>query len=51
MSPPIDMAALPRPLQEAFAQAGQIMAFVKTYDMETFQVERDGEDIKMKTNS
>ena len=25
--------------------------FVKTYDMETFQVERDGDDIKLKINS
>jgi nitrite reductase/ring-hydroxylating ferredoxin subunit len=51
MSPPMDMAVLPKPLQEAFAQAAQIMAFVKTYDMETYQVEKDGEDIKLKTNS
>jgi hypothetical protein len=47
----MDMAALPKPLQDAFAQAAQIMAFVKTYDMETFEVERDGEDIKLKINS
>jgi nitrite reductase/ring-hydroxylating ferredoxin subunit len=51
MSPPMDMAVLPKPLQEAFAQAAQIMAFVKTYDMETFEVKRDGEDIKLKINS
>ena len=51
MSPPMDMAALPKSLQDAFAHAAQVMAFVKTYDMETFQVERDGEDIKLKTNS
>jgi uncharacterized protein with HEPN domain len=49
MSPlPMDMAALPKPLQDALAQAAQIMAFVKTYDMETFEVERDGEDVKLK---
>jgi nitrite reductase/ring-hydroxylating ferredoxin subunit len=51
MSPPMDMAALPKPLQDAFALAAQIMAFVKAYDMETFQVERDGDDIKLKINS
>ena len=51
MSPPMDMAALPKSLQNAFAHAAQVMAFVKTYDMEIFQVERDGEDIKLKTNS
>ena len=51
MSPPMDMVALPKALQDAFAQAAQIMAFVKTYDMETFQVEKDGEDIKLKINS
>ena len=51
MSPPMDMAALPKPLQDAFALAAQIMAFVKTDDMETFQVERDGDDIKLKINS
>ena len=51
MSPPMDMVALPKPLQDAFAHAAQIMAFVKTYDMETFQVEKDGDDIKLKTNS
>ena len=51
MSPPMDIAALPKPLQDAFAHAAQIMAFVKTYDMETFQVERDGDDIKLKINS
>ena len=34
--PPMDMAAPPKPLKDAFAHAGQIMAFVKTYDMETF---------------
>ena len=47
----MDMAALPKPLEDAFAYAAQIMAFVKTYDMETFEVERHGEDIKLKTNS
>jgi nitrite reductase/ring-hydroxylating ferredoxin subunit len=41
MSPPMDMAALPKSLQDVFAQAAQIMAFVKTYDMETFEVKRD----------
>jgi hypothetical protein len=46
--PPMDMAALPKPLQDALVQAARIMAFVKTYDMETFEVERDGEDIKLK---
>jgi nitrite reductase/ring-hydroxylating ferredoxin subunit len=51
MSPPMDMAALSKPLQDAFAHAAQIMASVKTYDMETFGVERDGEDIKLKINS
>ena len=51
MSPPMDMAALPKSLQNAFAHAAQVVAFVKTYDMETSQVERDGEDIKLKTNS
>lgn len=51
MSPPMDMAALPKPLQDAFAYAGQITAFVKTYDMETFEIESDGEDIKLKINS
>jgi nitrite reductase/ring-hydroxylating ferredoxin subunit len=51
MSPPMDMAALPKPLQDAFAHAAQIMAFVKTYDMETFEVESDGEDIRLKINS
>ena len=51
MPPPRDMAALPKPLQDAFALAAQIMAFVKPYDMETFQVERDGDDLKMKINS
>ena len=51
MSPPMDMVALPKPLQDAFAQAAQIMAFVKTYDMETFEVKRDGEDIKLKISS
>ena len=30
VSPPMDMAALPKPLQDAFAHAAQIMAFVKT---------------------
>jgi nitrite reductase/ring-hydroxylating ferredoxin subunit len=49
--PPMDMAALPKPMQDALAQAAQIMAFVKTYDMETFEVEKDGEDIKLKINS
>jgi nitrite reductase/ring-hydroxylating ferredoxin subunit len=49
--PPMEMASLPKPPQDAFAHAGKIMAFVKTYDMETFQVERDGEDIKLKINS
>jgi hypothetical protein len=39
---------LPKPLQEALAQAAQIMAFVKTYDMETLELERDGEDVKLK---
>jgi hypothetical protein len=49
MSPlPMDMAALPKPLQDALAQAAHIMTFVKTYDMETFEVERDGEDVKLK---
>ena len=51
MSPPMDMAVLPKSLQDAFAQAAQIMAFVKTYDMETFEVKRDEEDIKLKINS
>jgi nitrite reductase/ring-hydroxylating ferredoxin subunit len=51
MYPPMDMVALPKPLQDAFAQAAQIMSFVKTYDMETFEVKRDGEDIKLKINS
>jgi nitrite reductase/ring-hydroxylating ferredoxin subunit len=51
LSPPMDMVALPKALQDAFAHAAQIVEFVKTYDMETFQVERDGEDIKLKTNS
>jgi nitrite reductase/ring-hydroxylating ferredoxin subunit len=52
MSPPMDMVTLPKPLQDAFAQAAQIMAFVKTYDMETFEVEKDrDDDIKLKTNS
>ena len=51
MSPPMDMAALPKALQDAFALAGQIMAFVKTYDMETFEVQKDGEDIKLKISS
>jgi nitrite reductase/ring-hydroxylating ferredoxin subunit len=46
--PPMDMADLPKPLQDALAQAAQIMAFVKTYDMETFEVGRDGENIKLK---
>jgi nitrite reductase/ring-hydroxylating ferredoxin subunit len=46
--PPMGMAALPKPLQDALAQAARIMAFVKTYDRETFEVERDGEDIKLK---
>lgn len=51
MSPPMDIAVLPKPLQDAFAHAAEIMAFVKTYDMETFEVERDGEDIELKINS
>ena len=51
MSPPMDVGVLPKPLQDAFAQAAQIMAFVRTYDMETFEVKRDGEDIKLKINS
>lgn len=51
MSPPMDMAALPKPLQDAFSLAAQIIAVVKTFDMEMFQVERDGEDIKLKINS
>jgi hypothetical protein len=51
MSPPMDMAALPKPLQDAFALAAQIMAFVRTYDMEMFQVERNGDNIKLKINS
>jgi nitrite reductase/ring-hydroxylating ferredoxin subunit len=34
--PPMDMATLPKPLKDAFPHARQIMAFVKTYDMETF---------------
>jgi hypothetical protein len=46
--PPLDMAALPSPLQDALAQAAQIMTFVKTYDMETLELERDGEDVKLK---
>ena len=37
VSPPsMDMAALPKALKDAFAHAGQIMAFVKTYDVEPF---------------
>jgi hypothetical protein len=47
----MDMAALPKALQDSFAHAAQIMAFVKTYDMETFEVEKDGDDIKLKINS
>ena len=49
--PPMDLASLPKSLRDAFAHAEQIIAFVKTYDMETFEVERDGEDIKLKINS
>ncbi len=51
LSRPVDMTAFPKALQETLAQAGQVIAFVTTYDIETFQVERDGEDIKLKTNS
>ena len=36
--PPMGMAALPKPLQDALVQAARIMAFVKTYDMETLNL-------------
>ena len=41
ISPHMDIAVLLEPLQEAFAQAAQIIAFVNTYDMETYQLEKD----------
>ena len=41
MSLPTDMAVLPKPLQEGFAHAANIMAFVKTYDREKFGVESE----------
>ena len=51
MSLPMKMAALPEPLKAYLALSAQQMEFIKTYDMETFQIERDGEVIKLKVNS
>ena len=51
MSPPMDMAGSPQTSARCFRSTAQIMAFVKTYDMETFEVESDGEDIRLKINS
>jgi len=49
--PPVDMSAVPKPLQDSIAFAAQISAYIRVHDLETFKVEKDVDDIKLKINS
>ena len=49
--PPMDMSAVPKPVQDNLAFAAQMSAYIRVHDLETFKVEKDGDDIKLKINS
>jgi nitrite reductase/ring-hydroxylating ferredoxin subunit len=44
----MDMSALPKNIQDYFKKAGEILSFVKTHNMQTYQVINDNNEIKVK---
>jgi len=44
----MDMSALPKNIQDYFKKAGEILSFVKTNNMQTYQVINDNNEIKVK---
>ena len=47
----MDMSSLPKNIQEYFAKAGEILSFVKTHNMQTYQVINDNNELKVKFTS
>lgn len=47
----MDMSSLPKNIQDYFAKAGEILSFVKTHNMQTYQVINDNNELKIKFTS
>ncbi len=46
--PPVDMSCLPKAAQDSIAKAAELSASIKVHDVESYQVERQGDEIKLK---
>jgi len=44
----MDMSSLPKNVQDYFKKAGEILSYVKTNNMQTYQVINDNNEIKVK---
>lgn len=44
----MDMSSLPKNMQDYFKKAGEILSYVKTNNMQTYQVINDNNEIKVK---
>jgi len=47
----VDMNSLPKNMQDYFVKAGEIMSFVRTNNMRTYQVINDNNELKVKFTS
>jgi nitrite reductase/ring-hydroxylating ferredoxin subunit len=48
---PMDMSAVPKPVLEQLAHAAELSALIKVHDLESFEVERRGDDLWLRVTS
>ncbi len=46
-SPPPDLSCLAQEVRDGIVRAGQLSALIKVHDVESYEVKREGEDIKL----
>jgi nitrite reductase/ring-hydroxylating ferredoxin subunit len=47
----MDMSSLPKNIQDYFTKAGEIISFVRTNNMQTYQVINDNDELKVKLST
>jgi nitrite reductase/ring-hydroxylating ferredoxin subunit len=49
-SPPADMTAVPQPIIDLLAHSAELAAAIKVHDLPSFEVERQGDEIRLNTS-